>query len=133
MSITETNAKLTRVASNTDIKNALAQIVDNDNLTIIENMNILVLQKAVKVYMENCAPALFATVTKYKGNPVFKDLVLSYTFENQSDEDAFLVEYNDFLAESWTFDTLDRITLTRAHIPYPNAESLLDKFILFED
>ncbi len=133
MSITETNAKLTTVASDTDIKNALAQIVDKGKLTIIENVQVLTLQKAVKEYMSNCAPALFSTVTKHKGNPVFNDLVLNYTFENDSGRVAFEAEYSLFLAESWTFDNINKIILTRNHIPYPNAESLLDKFILFED
>jgi len=133
MSITETNAKLTTVASDTDIKNALAQIVDKGDLTIVENVQILTLQKAVKEYMSNCAPALFSTVTKHKGNPIFKDLVLNYEFDVESDKISFEAEYSTFLTESWTFDTLNKITLGRDHIPYPNAESLLDKFILFED
>lgn len=131
--ITETNAILTTVASDTSVKNTLATIVDNDNLSIAENIQILGMQIAIKTYMENCAPALFSTVRKHNGNPVFDDLVLTYTFSSDTDKANFEIEYAEFLAAEWTFESLDKITLTRSHIPYPNAETLLDKFIAFED
>lgn len=131
--ITETNAILTTVASDTSVKNALAQIVDNNNLSVVENVQVLSLQIAVKNYMENCAPALFSTVRKHNGNPVFIDLVLTYTFNNDTDKANFEIEYAEFLEEEWTFNNLDKLTLTRTHIPYANAETLLDKFITFED
>lgn len=133
MSITELNSRLLVKASDTTIADALAMIIENDNMSMMENVAVLRMQQAVKQYMNNCAPATFATVTKYNGNPVYENLVLTYTFPTQQDEDAFESEYQEFLAQSWTFLELNKITLTRNHIPYPNAESLLSNFILFED
>ena len=133
MAITELNSKLLVKASDTTMKDALGMIIENDNMTFIENIEVLRMLQEVKRYMENCAPATCATVRKYNGNPIYNNLVLTYDFPTQQDEDAFEAEYQSFLAESWTFLELNKITLTRNHIPYPNAETLLSNFILFED
>jgi len=121
------------VASDTTLVDALGEIITNDNLTFTENVAVLSMQKTVKEYMNNCAPATFSTVMKYNGNPVYENLVLTYTFDSDDDKALFEADYQEFLSAYYTFVELNRITLARSHIPYPNAEALLDKFILFED